>query len=104
MILIECCLFLLFHNSRNQLYDPGDDAYILKNNTDGIPRYIFDLLDVAEPIKNGRRQSVSEYVENLPWKTDEHYTHNVWSKWWSGKHDTFCTGQSWKRIPLKVIN
>lgn len=46
------------------MYDPGDDAYVLKNNSNG-PQYIFDLLDVAEPSQY-RRTSVADFVENLP--------------------------------------
>ena len=64
----------------NQMYDPGDDVYILKNNTDG-PQYIFDLLDVKKPSQY-RRTSVADFVENLPWqRNDNDLTKTVWKKW-----------------------
>jgi hypothetical protein len=76
------------------MYDPGDDAYILKNSSNG-PQYIFDLLKVDKPYFYNK-PSVANYLESLPWKeNDNQLTKKVWEQWWHGKYDTFCTGRQW---------
>lgn len=91
-----------FFGRVNQRYHPGDDVYVLKNSSDGIPKYVFDLLNVGEP-SSYRGQTVREYVNELQWtKNDNALTKRVWKQWWEGKHDAFCTGHSFKHIPLKV--
>ncbi|ODM95966.1 hypothetical protein Ocin01_10716 [Orchesella cincta] len=88
----------------NQMYDPGDDAYILKNGTQGLPEYPFDLLYVTDPqtgSSSGQPQTVREYVNALEWTKDNgKLTKKIWKQWWEGQHTTFCTGPSFKRVPL----
>lgn len=88
----------------NQLYDPGDDAYILKNGTRGLPEYPFDVLYVTDPRRdNGRFPTVREYVDAMDWtKENGKLTKKVWKQWWSGQHTSFCTGPGFIRHPLKV--
>lgn len=54
--------------------------------------------------EDGRDLTVREYVDGLDWTRDNgKLTKKVWKQWWEGQHVTFCTGPSWKRIPLKVL-
>jgi len=86
-----------------QKSDPGDDAYILKNGTRGVPEYPFDVLYVTDPeTRPGHSQTIREYVDALEWTKDNgRLTRKVSKQWWEGNYNTFCTAPAFKRIPLK---
>lgn len=97
-------LQLPYKPKANQIYDPGDDAYILKNGSSGGPEYPFDLMYVTDPPGEKGEETVREFVDRLDWKGDGgKLTERVGRQWWQGDHVTFCTGPSFKRIPLQVI-
>jgi len=96
-------LQLPYRPKPNQFYDPGDDAYILKNGTNGRPQYAFDELYVTDPQPgSGRTPTVRQFLNAMDWTKDNgKLTKKVWKQWWSGQHTSFCTGPAFKRIPLR---